>query len=53
VAGRSRIPARRYAALVHTIIHRSAALNTIEQNQLIAGMNATFAESPPIAGGGG
>jgi hypothetical protein len=37
----------------YTIIHRSAALNTIEQNQLIAGMNATFAKSPPIAGGGG
>lgn len=36
----------------YTIIHRNAALSTIEKKQLIAGLNATFAKSPPIGGGG-
>jgi len=37
----------------YSLIHRNAALNTAEKNQLIAGMNATLAKSPPIGGGGG
>ena len=36
----------------YTIIHRNAALSTIEKKQLIAGLNATLAKSPPIGGGG-
>jgi hypothetical protein len=36
----------------YTIIHRNAALNATEKNQLITGLNATFAKSPPIGGGG-
>ena len=36
----------------YTIIHPHAALSTIEKKQLIAGLNATFAKSPPIGGGG-
>jgi hypothetical protein len=36
----------------YTLIHRNAALNATEKNQLISGLNATFAKSPPIGGGG-
>jgi hypothetical protein len=36
----------------YTVIHRNAALNATEKNQLISGLNATFAKSPPIGGGG-
>ncbi len=36
----------------YTIIHRNAALNATEKKQLIAGLKATFAKSPPIGGGG-
>jgi hypothetical protein len=36
----------------YTLIHRNAALNATEKNQLITGLNATFAKSPPIGGGG-
>lgn len=37
----------------YTIIHRNAALSSTEKSQLVAGLNATFAKSPPIGGGGG
>jgi hypothetical protein len=36
----------------YTLIHRNAALNATEKNQLISGLNATFAKSPPIGRGG-
>lgn len=36
----------------YTLIHRNAALNNTEKRQLIAGLSATFARSPPIGGGG-
>jgi hypothetical protein len=36
----------------YTLIHRNAGLNATEKNQLISGLNATFAKSPPIGGGG-
>jgi hypothetical protein len=37
----------------YTIAHGNAALSDAEKAELIAGLNATFAKSPPIAGGGG
>jgi mono/diheme cytochrome c family protein len=36
----------------YTIIHRNAALSGAEKNDLIAGLNATLAKSPPLGGGG-
>ena len=36
----------------YTIIHRNAALSSVEKDQLIAGLNATLAKAPPIGGGG-
>jgi Haem-binding domain len=37
----------------YTIIHRNAALSAAEKAELIAGIQATFAQSPPVGGGGG
>jgi mono/diheme cytochrome c family protein len=37
----------------YTIIHSSASLNSVDQAALIRGLQATFAASPPIGGGGG
>ena len=37
----------------YTLVHRNAALSGAEKSELIAGLNATFAKSPPLAGGGG
>ena len=37
----------------YTIIHRNANLSSAEKAALIAGINATFAKSPPLGGGGG
>ena len=36
----------------YTLIHRNAVLSATEQQDLVAGMNATLAKSPPIGGGG-
>jgi hypothetical protein len=36
----------------YTIIHHHAALSSLEKKELISGLNATLAKSPPIGGGG-
>ena len=36
----------------YTIIHSNASLSSAEQDSLIRGLQATFAASPPIGGGG-
>jgi hypothetical protein len=37
----------------YTILHSNASLSKAEQDSLIRGLQATFATSPPIGGGGG
>jgi hypothetical protein len=37
----------------YTIVHGSAKLSATEKQQLIDGLAATFAASPPLGGGGG
>ena len=38
---------------VYTIVHGSSKLSAAEKQQLIDGLAATFAASPPLGGGGG